>query len=391
MSGSADEGTVMSIAGLVRGTLAASVAVAVAVAALFITASAVSLAAIPHANGAVPSAGWEPGVAAISGNSIACHSTRRCVVVGGRWGADGQSGSGAAFYLASSGRWAKGTLPKGTSRLSGVACASSTACAAIGSGNSSMAIYSRDGGAIWQDAKLPSRTADLKSIACSAPTCVAVGSSRDSNAQRGVALYSQDDGNMWATALLPAGLVNMFAVACFSSKDCVAFGKREGRAGDVGLRSTNQGRSWVLQATSGRLILAFDVFCTSANHCVASSISLTETGEWEFYSAVLTDSGRKWVVAGRMMETLVGQTGYPVGVACVGERCVAVAGSGQDESSNDVVDNSGNGGFTWRTAKIPNGLHVGLTGGLSCPNKEDCIAVGSNGSLISDDGGSRWS
>ena len=73
--------------------------------------------------------------------------------------------------------WTSSTPPAGVADLSGVSCASSSDCMAVGYGSSGgVVVTTTDGGATWTSSTLPAESGLLTAISCSSPsTCMAVG------------------------------------------------------------------------------------------------------------------------------------------------------------------------------------------------------------------------
>jgi photosystem II stability/assembly factor-like uncharacterized protein len=224
--------------------------------------------------------------------------------------------------------------------LSGISCASTTACEAVlNAGSQGGMLGTTDGGTTWvNQGSVPDH---LWSVSCpSSLICYAAG-----NASK--MLKTANGGTSWSS-LTFASAGYALGVSCSSTTVCAAVGIYPG----MGL-STTDGTSWTVTANGGAVALA----CPTAD-CVT-------TGGVNFISGVWTR-----VSAGLLAVSC------PTTLACM-----AVGGGG-------LVVTTGDGGSTWPAR--PSGTVVPLRG-VSCPTVMACYAVGDSGVLMATiDGGGSW-
>ena len=270
------------------------------------------------------------------------------------------------------------------------------------------------GALTWQVASVQAsagqESAAIHGIACaSSTTCAAVGNiTTQQGFQQGAALVTDDAGSSWAPASAGAAQsgfqgVNYFGADC-AALNCVAVGT-VGYNNNAIATSTNGGTSWtplasVPQPSSVQNNLAA-VSCATYADCVAVGSDIGTTGAiGHFQILVSTSGGATWVPVKGLPQPSADN--LLTGVSCVGTDCVAV---GYDQSPSGQVNNailvSSNSGQNWSlSANVPqpSGSSQWLSG-VSCISGAQCVAVGYetnnagynlNQVLVSNNGGQNW-
>ncbi len=271
---------------------------------------------------------WTPAQAPLPANAdhtfaqlyaVACPSALACTAVGSYTGSAGWQ----ALLLTKSGTsWTatQAPVPVGAATdpyatPTKVACASATACAAIGSytdsSNVQQGLLLTRSGSSWTAAQapLPAGTAanlspTLVSVACnSASSCVVVGSYEDASFNfHGLLLTGS--GSSWIatqpplpSGADPTGYVQLDAVKCPTATQCTAVGSYTDTAGHAqGLILTGYGSSWTAtqaplpaNANTDPRVAISALSCSSASACTAVG-----TYDGAQQGLLLTGSGTTW-------------------------------------------------------------------------------------------------
>ena len=171
------------------------------------------------------------GVATLSG--VSCASTTTCVAVGSNlWGA------GSIIRTADGGAtWRHDYVPSGVVSLSGVSCASTTTCVAVGlNGNGAgIPIGTTNAGIGWSIQVLPVFVALLPAISCaSTTTCEAVGTAYTSTGGAAGHIFgTTDGGTTWTDQTIPPGVLTLDGISCPSTASCFAAGSGTGSTGGL--------------------------------------------------------------------------------------------------------------------------------------------------------------
>ena len=297
-------------------------------------------------------------------------------------------------------------------RISAVACASATACVAVGryaTSTSRDALLVSGHGSAWSGraAPLPADAsarpdATLVSVACPAATsCTAVGSYVDGLGNRQGMLVLLQGSNWTAVrAPLPADAkvpgAALTAVACPSATACVAVGSYS--AATRGFAVTGQGTSWTAAATpeptgaAGQAKPSFRSIACGTAGCVAvgsytnadgSTQGLIVTGQGTVFTAVRTalpaDAAPAQGSPGAQLTS--------VSCPSVGQ-CVA-AGIYTDSSGEAETLLLSRAGSAWTAVKAPSPANARTVGSqaqgsltpptissVACWAPSECIAVG---------------
>jgi hypothetical protein len=294
------------------------------------------------------------------------------------------------------------------SSLAGVSCTSPTFCLAVGAADDGVYGHNAPGklkafSEVWDGTSwTPTLTADppgaggaLASVSCVSPSfCVAVGAthsdgefslwSASSPDSRG--LVEVWNGVSWSIEPTPAGAVpnsGLRGVTCLSTSFCLAVGSSSPRpyaAASPMVESWN-GKAWKLRHTPfvakhGSHLL--NIACAARSSCLAVGYYDANHQDW---GAVVNEAlaehwnGHRWTVghppAGHNYSPSLG------GVACPSRtECIAVGSylNGQNASPNSpLVERWVKGRWRWVTAGLP---RYGQLSAISCIDANRCMAVG---------------
>jgi hypothetical protein len=326
-------------------------------------------------------------------SAISCTSGRACSAVGSH----AASLSSPSFTLAE--RW-NGTrwriqhtiLLKGaeSSALSGVSCASATACTAVGSAyykarRRSVNLAEAWNGKSWRIQAIPtpkgSTGGNLSAVSCTSPkACTTVGF-YDNSAGRVLAVAERWNGTAWRIQALPrpAKVTQFTGVSCLATRACTAVGYYVGTGGTRPFAEAWNGTTWHIQAvplphgSPGGILAA--VSCTSPRACTATGANFSTT------APTLADrwNGTRWRVQ---------RTPYPANsgasqqelelnaVSCASATGCTASGEYAPGGHSAYFLEVWNG-HRWRlvTAPHPAGFVAGALNGVSCVPAR-CTAVG---------------
>jgi hypothetical protein len=291
-------------------------------------------------------------------NSVTCASVSLCITVGGGVADVGlidRSTNGAKSFSSV-------PVPKGTQRLSAVACSDALHCVAVGIGT---LLYTSDGGVGWSLTTPPvSQTLFLGASCASALRCIAVGMRpRPAQPDGGVLLVSDNAGKTWTNSSYPNLTPGIGSVSCPSATTCIAVG------GTV-LVSNDAGATWVNRAVPDGIQPLSSISCSTAKTCVALGPD-TEAQTNPSLSAIAietTDAGANFEHL-----SLPPGSGYAVSISCKASTCNAL-GADPTGKFPTVGFWSSDSGTNWSTSSpYPPASQLR---GLYCPSTSQCIAVG---------------
>ncbi len=348
--------------------------------------------------------------------SVACPAASVCVAVG-RYSSSGRqqglllSGHGTTWTAT------RAPLPAGAAAspqasVLAVACATSSACVAVGQyagASSDYALLLTGHGSSWagRRAPLPADAAGrpaavLDSIACaSASACTAVGSYRDEAGNRQGMLVT-GHGNSWtatrsplpASATVPGAMLS--AVTCPLTTECVAVGSFSADA--QGFMVSGTGTAWTAAqipppSRAAASTTAFrSIACFSASSCVAVG-SYTGTSGSSQGLLVIRDGSKLTTVTAPLPPGSAPRQGKPgaqlASVACPSASiCVSVGR--YTDTAGDAQILLLTGYTSWRPFRAPvpgNATTVGsqaqgalappVLAAVACPAVSACVAVGS--------------
>jgi subtilisin family serine protease/sugar lactone lactonase YvrE len=294
--------------------------------------------------------------------------------------------------------------PNGYGSLSGVSCATDSACVAVGQGGSTGSLGELFNGKVWTAAELPvpagATWSDLTAVSCSSASfCFAVGRYTVSGSNQ-LIFSARYDGEKWTVLSTPKPIEDEWAsldgVSCVSSTSCVAVGRSvkwvEGGKSLVEhpLTEVYNGEKWSIVSAPepvgvNKVAPLMDVSCASSSYCMAVGYYYgSGTGLW----ATKFD-GSKWTTSSLPVPS--GSTkGALLGVSCTSTTaCTAV---GRRDASTEPLTRplaERYDGKEWSSQTIPNfpeGKMQILTS-VSCKSATQCNAAGGTGSEI---GGGYW-
>jgi RHS repeat-associated protein len=350
---------------------------------------------------------------------VACASASFCMRVGASLNGSTPTSRAKTW---NGGSWTKSTTvsPAGAkaSELGGVACASTTACRAVGSYVDSTGVTKpltlAWNGTAWSVTTTPvpagATSSRLTAIACLSSTdCRAVGSYVASGTTRTLAMSW--NGTAWSIVATPnaVGPSNqLLGVACTAASSCRAVGSYTEAGGTVKTLAMNwNGTAWSI-ATSGNPSGAkesalLDLSCTSATFCIAVGYSVNSESKKQIMAQRL--SGSSWTITSFEGTLPTFPTSEFTGVACVAPEtsateCRAVGrsaeGSGASETESSFIANRREkfGVSFWEpkeAVEAPAADRAGLSA-VACPANFLCVAVGraKYKTLPWEDMGNRW-
>ncbi len=362
-----------TVAGCVkRGMAAASVAI------IMVGASAVGA----QAAGPVWTVVQSPNATLSGGKieSVSCSARMACTAVGTNLNASGinvtlaERWNGASWQ-----RQATPNPPGNTDRsvapnLLGVSCPAAGFCAAVGeyqSGFTQASMAETWNGLqwTWQPFPVPANSvgAELTGVSCASSSfCEAVGSYFDGTAGVNVTLAARWNGTSWSLQLTPNpggfNFEQFNTVSCTSQRFCEAWAS--GNAGNPGITLAEQwnGSSWQLQTVPSDAAVN-SVSCASAKFCEAVGSGPAYT--WD---------GLTWTA--QTVPDPVG-TGNLGGVSCASLKfCEAV---GEYNNGNVVGVAAVWNGSAWTAQTTPNPARGTFTNmnAVSCASANSCEAGGS--------------
>ena len=345
-------------------------------------------------------------------SSVACPSASACTAVGSYTGSAGWRG----LLLAKSGAsWTatQAPLPAGAAAdpyatPKWVACASASACAAVGvyqdSSDIQQGLLLTGSGSSWTAAKapLPAGAAAvpgtaLGSVACNSASasCVAVGSYQDASGNsQGVLLTGF--GSSWTAvqAPLPSGAganprVELDAVKCPAASTCIAVGSYEdASSGQVGLLLTGFGSSWTAtqaplpaNADSDPRVSISSVACLSGSLCTAVGTYDDQSGAPQ--GLLLTGSGTSWAATeAPLPPPPPGGSDLQLGsVACPAASECTAAGSRTDDEGPGLAFLLTGAGSSWTATPAPlpgnAGMEPPFRPSVACASAAACLVAGS--------------
>jgi hypothetical protein len=324
-----------------------------------------------------------PGGAYLVG--VSCTSPTACTAVGGS--TPGTPGKALAERWDGS-RWRVQPTPSpaGSAFLSGVACTSSSACTAVG-GSDAGTLAERWNGTTWSTQATPNPPEGggfLDGVAClSSSACTAVGNSNVAS------VAEQWNGTSWQiqSTAIPGGaqfsILN--TVACASASACTAAGFYFSASGAFhSLVERRHGTRWTIQATprlpGGVMSLLIGVTCTSATGCLAVGYSSPNVfGNQSPATLAERWDGSAWRVQ-HTPDPVGVAAGSLQGVSCLTRSsCTAVGYSSTSRGTTLLPMAQRWNGRTWRIQATPSPADGGILGGVSCPSRSSCMAVGGHG------------
>jgi hypothetical protein len=331
------------------------------------------------------------GAGGSSLSAVACPSSTDCEAVGSYENSSGDYATLAEGWNGTTWALQASRNPTGAtfSFLYGVACLSSTDCEAVGEAytNSSgqVTLAERWNGTKWALQAIANPTgsddSSLTGVACSSSTdCAAVGYYNTTSSGQ-VALAERWNGTKWALQAVAAGggAGGLNGVACSSSTECEAVGSYYNSFGYAALAEGWNGTQWALQASpnpGADTSYQQGVTCSSSTDCEAVGSYYNSSGVYVPFAEGW--NGTTWAL--QAVPT-------PAGATASGLSAVACSSSTDCEAVGNYLNGSGSetlaadwNGTTWALQAIPNptGATYSYLYGVACPSSTDCEAVGGN-------------
>ena len=270
--------------------------------------------------------------------------------------------------------------------LSGVSCATTSWCVAVGTDDSSSPrlsfAFSWDG-ASWTPMTVPAPgnlSSSLRSVSCvSASSCIAVGRYDTFTSNGGYVLSW--NSTIWSQISTPDDgtfFNDLYSVSCLSSTSCTAVGEANnisGGANNLSVALTWDGSSWTKVTTP--VVGNYDnrlqsVSCVSSSSCVA--VGTSKNSSFFLETMVLMWNGSAWTVVTSPSPGVHGSDLHSV--SCVSaSSCVAV-GQIEDASFHPAGLVLSWDGTTWRTVTISGEETDTQLTAVSCGSSSRCVGAG---------------
>ncbi len=305
--------------------------------------------------------------------AVACPAPSACTAVGYAY-----DSAGVRITLAE--RW-NGTAwaiqptpnPAGAeaSSFAGVACASISACTAVGSYTTSagtpVTLAEDWDGTSWAIQATPNpagaTSSSLAAVACtSADVCSAVGSEVSGTNPAGANLAEQSASAVWTIAVTPTASTAgpLAGVSCTDRTDCVAVGRRA-RNSETEIWN---GIRWRMEPNHLTRVSLDSVTCLSLSFCMAAGSTAALWG------------GSTW--APQAIALPPGSEGEFTGVSCSSTSACTLVGSDFLGALFQPVIERWNG-TSWSTQRAPAppaAVYISTLLDVSCASSTRCIAVG---------------
>jgi hypothetical protein len=340
-------------------------------------------------------------------NSVSCPFASECAAVGSFSAFAGRTTQTLAERW-SAARWRIQTTsgPQGAmvSDLLGVSCTSAIECIAVGNSwdgaGVEIALAERWNGEKWKLQRTPSPDSatptELTGVSCASPTaCTAVGWSGEGIDGPTATFAERWNGRTWSIQTTPnphhQSSVEFDGVSCVSASMCVAAGSFWHNNGLVTLSERWNGVAWTIESRSKpAYATAFDaVSCASATACEA--VGMPGMGPTTFAEGW---NGKQWQVQGTP-EPYDASGASLAGVSCSSaQNCEAVGNYSEQiahtTSFMTLIERWD--GSAWKQRASPTTTTAGELRGVSCVHAGFCEAVGTNesGTLAERWNGKKW-
>jgi hypothetical protein len=336
-------------------------------------------------------------------NTVACTSPSACTAAGAYINSSGVFQTLAEHWDGTA--WHRQATPnQGPSLLIGLACTSAAACTAVGFSNANQSpavLVERSAGAFWRTQAAPNppgaASSSLNGVACaSRSACIAVGATT-SRSRTMVTLAERWNGHTWRIQPTPspAGGGALNSVSCTSRSACTAVG---GTASGRVLAERSNGSTWTIQPTPNpagamaSFLLA--VSCTSPSACIAAGAYFTTSSQsGPVRSLAERWNGKRWTILPTPNPPGAVQS-FLGGVSCTSpSACTAI---GEQHSAAGIVHTLAErwNGAAWRIQPTPNppGVQFASLAGVSCTGPSACLAAGGSdrGTLAERWDGTAW-
>jgi hypothetical protein len=236
-------------------------------------------------------ASWTPSeiLADVTLEAVSCTSSTSCIAVGSNVNFEGKVVPVTENWNGTAWTWKNPPAPKSSmaSHLDGISCTSSTSCIAAGgfenTSKKKLPLAESWNGTAWavQEPASPTgaESSELSGVSCaSSSACIAAGGF-ENNLGKNVPLAESWNGTAWTVQEPPSptGAKSSYltGVSCTSSTTCMAVGHFENSAGKiVPLAESWNGTAWTVQEpplpAEGLAGTLYGISCVSATTCMAS-------------------------------------------------------------------------------------------------------------------------
>jgi hypothetical protein len=221
------------------------------------------------------------------GQAAACGSASSCVTIGTPRASKTTLASVGLVTTNAGKSWTKAAFPANKAYITSAACASATACVAMGENSAytaGVSFFSTNVGKSWKETALPSGATSIQAVSCDGLDCAAITTTQ--------VLVSRNGGKSWTMHLLPSAFgLYLRSVACLSGAECVAVGYQTASSRELPVAeiSGNGGSSWAKQSLPKVAGSLNGVACLHGT-CVAVGVKQVYKGavEQAEYSLALT-------------------------------------------------------------------------------------------------------
>ncbi len=319
---------------------------------------------------AAPNAAGTPGASVFTG--VSCAQTSSCTALG-EFISSGNEDIPMAATWSGTGWAAHDPLspqPPGYEVLAeqgGISCPAAGTCAAVGMYGGEAPWAGTWNGTKWTTVTpaLPSY-ASLTGISCTSATfCIAVGQAIQSGPD--IPLAYRWNGTAWTSMTLPAAVGPLAAVSCTSPTSCVAVD-----AGSSWAAAWN-GTSWKAMPTSGKELALRAVSCSSAVACTAVGYS-----DAAGTAVIERWDGTSWTTQQPAAPPSGDSSPQLLGVSCASATACTTVGYSQNADRHDEPLIQAWDGTRW-TVEQAAATGSGFLLSVSCTSPAVCTAAGGTG------------
>lgn len=322
-------------------------------------------------------------------NGVACASTSACTAVGSYVDSSGVTRTLAESWNGTTWSLLSPNAPGRSSRFLGVACPEAEGCVAVGdyveaSGTTKSLVERHTLLTAWetQTSVDPSgaTSTSLKGIACvRASDCTAVGTYTERSGV-GKTLAENWSGRAWSmqTTANPVGARAgvLMAVSCPRSSACSAVGSYETEGRTLNLAEVWNGRAWSIQTSPNQAGSRSNGFTS----VVCSGATTTCKAGSTYTKAGGSGRAIYHPEAGVWTADTIGKsTDSLSGIACVSATaCIATGGERRPDTTltKPFVGRWDGSAWTREEVAMPRGVEVAALPAISCPSTTFCVAAG---------------
>ncbi len=320
-------------------------------------------------------------------SGVACASSARCVAVGFDLSATVdqnlvESWNGTSWSITPS-----PSTGGSDNSLSAVRCTSSTSCMAVGAysnGSVQQTLVEGWNGSSWATIASPNQGTSnngLGGVSCTSSTsCAAVGAYAKSGVEQ--TLIETWNGSVWTITPSPntstTNSNTLNGIACTSTTSCVAVGFYFNGSSNSNqtLIETWNGTAWTITTSPNQPSSTNDlsaVSCTSSTACTAVGVSVN--GSSIAHTLIERWNGTAWSIS--VSPNPGGISNELNAVKCTSSTSCTAVGDYYTASNVDQTLVERWDGSTWAVVASPNqGTGQNYLDGVACPSATSCMAVG---------------